>query len=344
MRYLKLFEAFGDKKDFSELNTEQVENCLIDLEDDRILKIRDRSDGLSKISRNVNMCVNLFNNNVFQKNISNEIIIELDFHDRKHLDNYNITDYVRNILKYPLGKYIYDRYNVNIFIYSHSTRHFEVSYMCRVFLHIQPVKEVGNVVESITNIGSTLIIVDVQQSFNKFFSEKYLSEVNKYCKQFSKVYQIFDNHVHGKNPDKDYLYDSDPDIENKSGLYKFNNQVDLIEKRYTYDVDADFFKKILDNKTYNTIKKKESENTLVKGEMFNTTEGTVIVYIGNNHVWYHCPKKLYDLFLGLKGKQVTIVGGSDEECLHDVVVCGKALGVNLIENQDYIYSATHCPF
>jgi hypothetical protein len=31
---------------------------------------------------------------------------------------------------------------------------------------------------------------------------------------------------------------SNPDIENKDDLYKFNNQVDLIE--YNYDVNADF--------------------------------------------------------------------------------------------------------
>jgi hypothetical protein len=35
-------------------------------------------------------------------------------------------------------------------------------------------------------------------------------------------------------------YDNNPDIENKDDLYKFNNQVDLIEKRYNYDVNADF--------------------------------------------------------------------------------------------------------
>ena len=191
--------------------------------------------------------------------------------------------------------------------------------------------------------NQTLIIVDVQKSFKRFFIDNYLSELNKYCQEFNKVYQIFDNHVDGKNPDKDYLYDEDPDIENKNDLYRFNNQVDLIEKRYNYDVDADFYKKILDEKVYNDIKQKEKDKSLKRGDYFPTTEGTLIVYIANNHQWFHIPKKLYDIFLTLKGKDVTIVGGSDQECYLDVEVSGKILGVNVKRNNNYIYSATYCP-
>lgn len=188
-----------------------------------------------------------------------------------------------------------------------------------------------------------LIIVDVQKSFKKFFTDNYLKELNKYCLNFDKVYQIFDNHVDGKNPDKDYLYDEDPDIENKTDLYRFNNQVDLIEKRYNYDVDADFYKKILDEKVYDDIKQKEKDKSLKRGDYFPTTEGTLIVYIANNHQWFHIPKKLYDIFLTLKGKDVTIVGGSDQECYLDVEVSGKILGVNVKRNNNYIYSASFCP-
>ena len=43
-----------------------------------------------------------------------------------------------------------------------------------------------------------LIIVDVQKSFRKFFSEMYLNELKKYCQQFKEVYQIWDNHTDGK--------------------------------------------------------------------------------------------------------------------------------------------------
>jgi len=91
-----------------------------------------------------------------------------------------------------------------------------------------------------------LIVVDVQKSFRKFFTEMYLNELKKYCQNFSKVYQLWDNHVDGKNVDKDYLFDETPDIPVHSDLYNFPNQKDIIEKRYNYDVDVDFYKKILD--------------------------------------------------------------------------------------------------
>lgn len=197
-----------------------------------------------------------------------------------------------------------------------------------------------------TNEGynnSTLIIVDVQKSFRRFFSEMYLHELKKYCKTFSKVYQIFDNHVDGKDTDKDYLYDKNPDIPTHSDLYHFPNQVDIIEKRYQYDVDVDFYKKILNKDVYKEIKKKEDSKELKRGDFFNTTEGTIIVYIGNNHVWHHLSKKLYNLFIKLKGQEVIMIGGSDSECYLDIETSAKALGVKIKRDFKYIYSANNCP-
>lgn len=187
-----------------------------------------------------------------------------------------------------------------------------------------------------------LIIVDVQIAFKSYFTDNYLKELNKYCESFN-VVQIFDNHHYGKNPDSDYLYDEYPDIDSKKDLYRFNNQVDLIEKRYNYDVDVDFYKKILDNDTYNIIKQKENSKTIKIGELFNTTEKTAIVYIGNRHKWHHLGKKLYNLLISLRGKKVFICGGSDGECIFDIIICAKSLGVNIIENKKLIYSATTCP-
>jgi len=188
-----------------------------------------------------------------------------------------------------------------------------------------------------------LIIVDVQKSFEKFFNKNYLAALNTYCNDFDKVYQIFDNHHEGKNPDKDFLYDETPDIENKNDLYRFNKQVDLIEKRYNYDVDADFYKKILTEDTYKKIKELETSNSLKRGNYFETTEGTIIVYIGNNHKWFHCPIKLYELFKSIKGEEIVIVGGAENECILDVMITTKALGLKIYKNDKYIYSASSCP-
>ena len=106
---------------------------------------------------------------------------------------------------------------------------------------------------------------------------------------------------------------------------------------------ADFYKKILDKSVYDDISKKEEENTLKKGNIFPTKEGTIITFINNNHVWFHCPKKLYELLKELKGKEVTIVGGADSECLEDVVITAESLGVKIKRDYKYIYTATSCP-
>jgi hypothetical protein len=191
--------------------------------------------------------------------------------------------------------------------------------------------------------NTTLIIVDVQKSFKKFFTEMYLNELKKYCQNFQNVYQIFDNHVDGKNVDKDYLYDENPKLPTNGDIYTFPNQKLLVEKRYTYQVNCDFFKKILDEKVYNDIKKLEGTNKIKRGQSFKTNEGTSIVYIGNNHKWMHLGKKLLNLFELLRGKDVIIVGGADGECLEDIVISAESFGVKVKRDHKYIYSASHCP-
>jgi len=200
------------------------------------------------------------------------------------------------------------------------------------------------------NSKGILIVVDVQKSFNDFFTDNYVKELKKYCKKFSRVYQIWDNHVDGKNVDKDYLYDKDPDDENgHPDLYEFPNQVDLIEKRYNYDVDVDFYKNILDDDVYKILKSKESNKELKRGDKFKTKEGTIIVYVGNNHKWYHMPMKLHNIFLEIiesqneGGADIIMVGGADNECLTDIETAAISLGVRLVMNDDYIYSAKYCP-
>ncbi len=171
----------------------------------------------------------------------------------------------------------------------------------------------------------------------------YLNELKKHCNNFQTVYQIWDNHIDGKKVDKDYLYDDSPEIPIHSDLYSFPNQKDIIEKRYNYNVDSKFYKSILDKDIFFEVKDKEEKNTLKKGDIYNTKEGTIITYIGNKHKWFHCPKKLYKILNDLKGKSIEIVGGSDSECLDDVFTTAEALGVNIKRNYKYIWSASHCP-
>lgn len=323
-----------NKRDFSNLHIYDIEDCFMDGLDDGTIKIshlfNDESSLPSSIFSKRHDIVNLFNNDrflYFPPIINFVIDISID------VTPYSVCniDIKRNIKQYL--QRLYNAFDVNIFIQMRSSDS---------VIFIQPKSK--SIKESIENDGkSTLLIIDVQKSFSKFFTKKYLSELNKYCKNFTDVYQIFDNHHDGKNPDKDYLYDENPDIENKSDLYKFNNQKDIIEKRYNYDVDADFYKKILSKETYNIVKSKEDKGQLKRGDYFITTENTIIVYIGNNHIWYHCPIKLYNLFIKLKGKDVVMVGGSDKECFLDVEVTAKSLGVNVIRDQKFIYSADHCP-
>jgi hypothetical protein len=190
--------------------------------------------------------------------------------------------------------------------------------------------------------SQALIVCDVQKSFSKFFTEMYVNQLTKYCNNFQDVYVIWDNHTDGKNVDKDYLYEEDPDVPVHDDFYNFPNVKERIEKRYNYNVDADFYKKILEKKVYKKMKEMEEAKSLKKGDMFPTKEGTVIVYIGNNHVWFHSPKKLYELLNTLKGKTVEIVGGSDSECLDDVFTLAEKVGVKIKRNHKYIWSANHC--
>jgi hypothetical protein len=191
--------------------------------------------------------------------------------------------------------------------------------------------------------SKNLLIVDVQKSFSKFFTDKYLKELNKYSDQFENVYQIWDNHIDGKDVDKDFLYEKDPEIPINGDLYHFNNQKDLIEKRYNYNVRVDFYQKILSKEKFTKIRSRESSNEIKKGESFKTDKETYIVFVGNKHRWVHIGIKLVNLFLSLKGKEVTIVGGSDSECLEDIFTAARSLGVNVKRNWRFIYSANHCP-
>lgn len=187
-----------------------------------------------------------------------------------------------------------------------------------------------------------LIIVDVQKSFRKFFSEMYLNELNKYCLKFQSVYHLWDNH-HVSKFDNSYLTEDQPETPITDELYYFPNTVETIEKRYNYNVNSKFYKKFLDEKTFTLISEKEKNGQLKRGDIFKTKNGTIITYIGNKHKWFHCPKKLYETLKSLKDKKIIIVGGSDSECLDDIFTTCESLSLKIKRDYKYIWSANHCP-
>lgn len=197
------------------------------------------------------------------------------------------------------------------------------------------------VYENFTN--EVLLIVDVQKSYKKFFTEMYLHELKKYCQNFGNVYQLWDNHIDGKNVGDDYLFDENPTIPIHNDLYQFPNQTDLIEKRYRYDVDVDFFKDKMNKKTFDVLKSKEENGEIKVGDHFEVKDGIHLIFVGNNHRWFECPKKLWNLLEKLKSKSVTIVGGADNECLEDIYILCESMGIDIKRNWRYIWSANHCP-
>ena len=116
----------------------------------------------------------------------------------------------------------------------------------------------------------------------------------------------------------------------------------MIEKRYRYDVDVEFFKEKMSKDQYIKLKSLEDSKKLKIGDHFKTDSGIILVFIGNNHKWFECPVKLYNLLSELSGEEVTIVGGADSECLQDIFVTAESLGVRIKRDWKYIYSATHC--
>ena len=350
MKYLKLFENFR-KKVFNELEFEDIEYFFINGTDSDKIRLTD----FEKITKSVSNFSSIFSKHYKLENLFDneehsyrppmiEFVVEIKHPPMIRNYSFDINGYTKSIIKMYLQR-LYDIFDVNVFVQIININHMD-EYISRSNVYIQPKSR--SMKESIEN-KSTLLIVDVQKSFKKFFNEMYLNELNKYCNNFSKVYQIFDNHVDGKNVDKDYLYDDNPEIPVNGDLYTFPNQVDIIEKRYNYDVDAEFYKKILDVDVFNQIKELEDSQKIKKGQYFSTKEGTIIVFIGNNHKWFHVPKKLYELFMKFKEAQnegqneITIVGGADSECLEDVITTAKSLGVKIKRDWKYIWTATSCP-
>lgn len=192
---------------------------------------------------------------------------------------------------------------------------------------ITTINEFRKIFESKKNEGIDLVIVDVQEQFKEYFSERYLVELKEYCKDYKRVFQIWDSNDTTK-----------PD-------YVFPNQTAAYQKEYGKELDnhnADLF---FTQAQWPEIQKK-LENVPDEGDMFETINGEAWVYVENNHKWFLCPKELCTLFKEFvrQQRQIILVGGAgpiDEqsgECLKDLFICMKSFGVNVSTDYKFMYT------
>lgn len=156
-----------------------------------------------------------------------------------------------------------------------------------------------------------LLIVDVQKEFGDFIPDNMVKELFNYCKEFNEVYQIWDSH------------------DTVAPTFKFPNQKESINKK--------FGKKFLEKEVQNKLEKLKNNST--EGQQIQIDSDDIFVRVKNNHDWFFINDELLKLFNSLKGKKIIMVGGADFECLKDVFIACKSMGVKAVLNHKYIYSA-----
>jgi hypothetical protein len=156
-----------------------------------------------------------------------------------------------------------------------------------------------------------LLIVDVQESFESFFPPNYLNRIYELAKTFKNVYQIWDN------------------IDASKPSYTFPNQREIFEKSYGGDYEQDI-ELYLSGEDLALFRRFDIENDLSNfeyGESFKTHDGRLLVFVGAVHPWFLVDTELYIFLKSIKGRHVTICGGSEGECLTDVEAALDACGV-----------------
>jgi hypothetical protein len=161
------------------------------------------------------------------------------------------------------------------------------------------------------NNDGILLIVDVQKEFGDYIPDNMVKELFEYCKEFKDVYQIWDSH------------------DAVAPTFKFPNQKSSINKK--------FGKKFLEKDVQNKLEK--LKNGSIEGQQIQIDSDDIFVRVKNNHDWFFINDQLLKLFNQLKGKKIIVVGGADFECLKDVFIACKSMGVKAMLNHKYIYSA-----
>lgn len=171
------------------------------------------------------------------------------------------------------------------------------------------------------NAGIDIVICDVQEAFSKFFSETFVDDLKEFCEDYKRVFQIWD------------------DTESNEPDYDFPNQVGTYKKTYGGELLPEDVELYFPEPMWQTVKDK-LENIPDSGDMFEMMQGDMWVYIGGKHSWFICSEELVNLFKSFKEQQRTIilVGGASLECLEDIYVTMKALGVNVSIDPAHTYS------
>ena len=166
-----------------------------------------------------------------------------------------------------------------------------------------------------------LFIVDVQEDFKKWFKldeEVYIEEINKLANKFDKVFQIYDIN----NADKpSYQFKNNVTIPKQYGGELTRDMMYLFEPSVQEELELKFdsFFDVYDN--------------------YTDKYGNMYIYVGHKHDWFIINDEFLDLLNRIKDihNEVTLVGGAEEECLHDVVVALELFGIKYKKNRDLIY-------
>ncbi len=159
-----------------------------------------------------------------------------------------------------------------------------------------------------------LMIVDVQKEFSEFIPQGFVDQLINYCRSFHTVYQIWDSNKASKPS------------------YTFPNERKSIIKKFGTKFSDDLEETVAQlNKKYPNAK---------EGDIFEFDDiNSYVVRVKNNHSWFYVPEKMAQLFTTLKGKNVIVCGGADNECLQDVYEAMESFGIIPKYEKKYIYSA-----
>lgn len=178
-----------------------------------------------------------------------------------------------------------------------------------------------------------LIIVDVQQEFSKYFTKSYIEDLQKYCLEFGRVFQIWD------------------DVSSDEPSYDWPNLTINLKKSYGGELDKSDIEHYVTSDKVEQIEK-EFDNKK-PGWYIEREDGSIILYISDNdtfttgiknHPWFFVDNTLVNVVKRLANtdREVILVGGAKNECLYDVEILLKAFNVKYEINEHFVYSNKGC--